>query len=117
MKHLLDLNNNHSDICKLYNLGATQDGNYDIIAMKVTKNPNVNEPEPKIRIYANIHGDEKGSLMVACDVLDTILAGYSASPQNQQAKNLLMRLKCGSYLWGTLMETQIVKGITVEVWI
>ena len=89
MKHLLDLYNAHPDICRLYNLGATQDGNYDIIAMKVTKNPDVDEPEPKIRIYANIHGDEKGALMVACDVLDTILAGYTASPQNQQAEKLV----------------------------
>jgi uncharacterized repeat protein (TIGR01451 family) len=89
MEHLLQLYNAHPDICRLYNLGATQDGAYDIIAMKVTKNPDVNEAEPKIRIYANIHGDEKGAEMVACDVLDTILAGYAASPQDQSAKKLV----------------------------
>jgi hypothetical protein len=89
MEHLLQLYNAHPDICRLYNLGATQDGAYDIIAMKVTRNPDSVEAEPKIRIYANIHGDEKGGLMVACDVLDTILSGYTAVPQNAQAKKLV----------------------------
>jgi hypothetical protein len=95
MEHLLQLYNTHPDICRLYNLGATQDGAYDIIAMKVTKNPDINEPEPKIRIYANIHGDEKGGLMVACDALDTILAGYTANPQDASAKKLVD----GSEMW------------------
>ena len=89
MEHLLQLYNAHPTICRLYNLGATQDGNYDIIAMKVTKNPDSVETEPKIRIYGNIHGDEKIGCMVACDVLDTILAGYTAVPQDATAKKLV----------------------------
>lgn len=89
MEHLLQLYNAHTGICRLYNLGATQDGNYDIIAMKVSKNPDVVEAEPKIRIYGNIHGDEKIGCMVACDVLDTILSGYAASPQDATAKKLV----------------------------
>jgi len=95
MEHLLQLYIAHQDICRLYNLGATQDGAYDIIAMKVTKNPDTDEAEPKIRVYANIHGDEKGGEMVACDVLDTILAGYSAVPQDQNAKKLVE----GTEMW------------------
>ena len=82
MEHLLQQYTAHPDICRLYNLGATQDGAYDIVAIKVSKNPDVVEAEPKIRIYGNIHGDEKGGCMVASDVLDTILAGYTAVPQD-----------------------------------
>jgi hypothetical protein len=95
MAHLLELYNAHPDICRLYNLGATQDGTYDIIAMKVSRNPDTVEAEPKIRIYGNIHGDEKGSLMVACDVLDTILSGYTAVPQDAKAKKLVE----GTEMW------------------
>ena len=61
MEHLLQQYNAHPDIRRLYNLGATQDGAYDIIAIKVSKNPDAVEAEPKIRIYGNIHGDEKGA--------------------------------------------------------
>ncbi len=89
MEHLLQLYNAHPGVCRLYNLGASQDGNYNVIAMKVSKNPDVVEAEPKIRIYGNIHGDEKIGCMVACDVLDTILAGYAANPQDATAKKLV----------------------------
>ena len=89
MEHLRQLYNAHPDVTRLYNLGATQDGAYDVIAMKVTKNPDTVEAEPKIRIYGNIHGDEKGGLMVSCDVLDTILAGYTAVPQDATARKLV----------------------------
>ncbi len=89
MEHLLQQYNAHPDVTRLYNLGASQDGAYDVVAMKVTRNPDAIEAEPKIRIYANIHGDEKGGLMVACDVLDTILAGYGAAPQDPVAKKLV----------------------------
>jgi len=89
MEHLLQQYSAHPDVTRLYNLGASQDGAYDVIAMKVSKNPDAVEAEPKLRIYANIHGDEKGGVMVSCDVLDTILAGYTAVPQNATAKKLV----------------------------
>ena len=89
MEHLLQLRNASPAITRLYNLGATQDGAYDVIAMKVSRNPDAVEAEPKIRLYGNIHGDEKGGLMVTCDVLDTILAGYAAVPQDPIAKKLV----------------------------
>jgi hypothetical protein len=86
MKHLLDLYTAHPDVCRLYDIGDSQDGAYDIIAMKVTKNPDTVEAEPKIRIYATIHGDEVGGMMVACDALDWILANY---PSNATAQKLV----------------------------
>ena len=89
MEHLLQQYNAHPDVTRLYNLGASQDGAYDIIAMKVSKNPDAVEAEPKIRLYANIHGDEKGGVMVTCDVLDTILAGYTSLPQDATARKLV----------------------------
>ncbi len=89
MEHLLQQYNAHKTITRLYNLGASQDGAYDIIAMKISKNPDAVEAEPKIRIYGNIHGDEKGGCMVASDVLDTILSGYVATPQDPVAKRLV----------------------------
>ncbi len=76
MEHLLTLYNSHPEIVRLYDIGDSQDGSYDIIAVKVTDNPDIEEAEPEIRIYANIHGDEVSSMMVACDVLDFILDNY-----------------------------------------
>jgi hypothetical protein len=80
MKHLLDLKTAHPDVVRLYNLGASASGSYDVIAAQVSKNPDVVEAEPKIRIYGNVHGDEKSGLMVACEALDWILANYPSDP-------------------------------------
>jgi PKD repeat protein len=76
MEHLLQLHNAHPEITRLFDIGNSADGAYDIIAMQVSKNPDAAEPEPKIRIYGNIHGDEVGGLMVAVDSLDWILGNY-----------------------------------------
>ncbi len=79
MEFLLDLNTTYPAITRLYDIGDSEDGAYDIIAMKISKNPDDVEAEPKMRIYANIHGDETGALMVTCDVMETLLARYASS--------------------------------------
>lgn len=84
MAHLLALANTYPTITRLYDIGNSASGNYDIVAMKVTKNPDVVEAEPKLRIYANIHGDEVAGLMIATDVLGTLLAGYPADPTSRK---------------------------------
>lgn len=81
MSHLLALHNAHPDITRLYDIGDSASGLYDIIALELSANPDVEDNEPKIRIYGNIHGDEKSALMVPCDVLDWILANYPTNPQ------------------------------------
>ena len=86
MAHLLALHNAYPDITRLYDIGDSASGLYDIIALELSANPDVEENEPKIRIYGNIHGDEKSALMVPCDVLDWILANY---PTNQSAVTLV----------------------------
>ncbi|HPR64791.1 MAG TPA: DUF2817 domain-containing protein [Thermoanaerobaculia bacterium] len=84
MEHLLSLHTTYSDITRLYNLGPTQDGAYDILAIKVTDNPDAEEAEPEIRLYGDIHGDEVSGLMVTCDVLDWILTNYSSNTDAQK---------------------------------
>lgn len=80
MAHLLALHNAHPDITRLYDIGDSASGLYDIIALELSANPDVEENEPKIRIYGNIHGDEKSALMVPCAALDWILANYPTNP-------------------------------------
>ena len=87
MRHMLDLYNAHPSIVRLYDIGNSEDGTYDIIAMKITDNPDVEEAEPEIRIYGDIHGDEVSGMMVACDVLDWILSNYATDADAQKLVN------------------------------
>ena len=87
MRHMLDLYNAHPSIVRLYDIGNSEDGAYDIIAMKITDNPDIEEAEPEIRIYGDIHGDEVSGMMVACDVLDWILVNYATDADAQKLVN------------------------------
>ncbi|MFB3851823.1 MAG: DUF2817 domain-containing protein, partial [Acidobacteriota bacterium] len=87
MEHLLNLYNAYPNIVRLYDIGDSQDGAYDIIAAKVTDNPDLEENEPEIRLYANIHGDEVSGMMVECDVLDWLLQNYSSNSNAQKLIN------------------------------
>lgn len=87
MEHLLVLYDANPSIVRLYDIGDSEDGAYDIIAMKVTDNPDIEEAEPEIRIYADIHGDEVSGMMVACSVLDWILANYATDADAQKLVN------------------------------
>ncbi|MBN2384136.1 DUF2817 domain-containing protein [bacterium] len=80
MAYLLDHYNNYPTITRLFDFGDSQDGNYDLIAIKVTDNPDLEENEPELRIYGNIHGDEASSMMVTCSTLDWILDNYGSDP-------------------------------------
>lgn len=86
MEHLLQLHLAHPEITRLHDIGNSADGAFDIVAMQVSENPDAVEPEPKVRIYANIHGDEVGGLMVATDALDWVLANY---PSDARARRLV----------------------------
>lgn len=87
MRHMLELYNAHPAIVRLYDIGDTEDGAYDIIAMKITDNPDIEEAEPEIRIYGDIHGDEVSGMMVACSVLDWILENYATDADAQKLVN------------------------------
>jgi hypothetical protein len=87
MEHLLALHNAHPDITRLFDIGDSVSGRYDIIAIEVTDNPGTEENEPEIRLYGNIHGDEKSGLMIVCDVLDWILDTYATDPAARKLVN------------------------------
>jgi hypothetical protein len=87
MEHLLALHNTYPDITRLFDIGDSASGRFDIIAMQVTDNPDTEENEPEIRLYGNIHGDEKSGLMVTCDVLDWILENYATDPAARKLVN------------------------------
>jgi len=84
MEHLLALHNAHPAITRLYDIGNSQDGAYDILAIKVTDHPDLEEAEPEIRLYGNIHGDETGAMMVTVDVLDWLLSNYATNATAQK---------------------------------
>jgi hypothetical protein len=70
------------DICRLDTIGFSIQGRA-IWAMRVTDNPDIEEPEPEIRLIGNMHGDEHIGTEVTLYFLRYLLANYATNPQVQ----------------------------------
>lgn len=69
---------NNPAICRLDTLNTTATG-YLVLAMKISDNPQVNEPEPRIFFEADIHGDEKCGWAVAFEMIKYLLQNYGTN--------------------------------------
>ncbi len=65
----------YPDICKLQTLGYSVDGR-DILAVKITRNPDVKEAEPVFYYTSTMHGDETTGYMLLLRLADYLLANY-----------------------------------------
>ncbi len=69
---------NNPNICKLDTLGQTATGLY-VLAMKISDNPSVNEPEPRVFFEADIHGDEKCGWACAYEMIKYLVRNYGSN--------------------------------------
>lgn len=74
------LRNQYSNITKLETLGLST-LNRIILAMKITDNPQIEEPEPEIRLVGAHHGNEKISTEITLSFLKFLLENYGTNPQ------------------------------------
>ena len=65
----------YPSLCRLQTLGYSTEGR-QIVALKITDNPDREEDEPEIRFTAAIHGDEVVSTEMCLRWIDTLLSGY-----------------------------------------
>ncbi|MCX8014893.1 MAG: M14 family zinc carboxypeptidase, partial [candidate division WOR-3 bacterium] len=79
------LSQTYANITKLETLGFSY-SNRLILAMKVTDNPLIEEPEPEIRLVGAHHGNEKISTEITLSFLRYLLENYAT---NQQVNNLV----------------------------
>ncbi len=76
------INQNYPNITKLDTLGFSILGR-PILAMKVTDNPGIEEPEPEIRLVGAHHGNEKISTELTLAFLQYLTDNYAINPQVQ----------------------------------
>ncbi len=76
------INQSYPSITKLDTLGFSILGR-PILAMKVTDNPLIEEPEPEIRLVGAHHGNEKISTEITLAFLQYLTENYAINPQVQ----------------------------------
>ena len=65
----------YPDICQLQTLGYSVDGR-DILALKITRNPEEKEAEPVFYYTSTMHGDETTGFMLLLRLADYLLSNY-----------------------------------------
>jgi len=68
----------YPDICKLDTVG-TSNQNRLILALRISKNVNIDEPEPQFLYTSSIHGDEIAGYVLMLHLIDTLLSSYGVS--------------------------------------
>jgi murein tripeptide amidase MpaA len=79
---MMVINQSYPGITKLDTLGFSILGR-PILAMKVTDNPEFEEPEPEIRLVGTHHGNEKISTEITLAFLQYLTDSYASNPQVQ----------------------------------
>ncbi len=67
---------NNPHICKLETLGLSYNGN-QILALKISDNPQIHENEPVVHFEGNIHGDEKIGWAITFELIKYFIQNYT----------------------------------------
>ncbi len=70
-----NLATDYPDICRLETIGVSEDGR-DVLVLKITDNPDANEPEPEFFYTGQMHGDEIVTYIMFLRLADYILSNY-----------------------------------------
>lgn len=69
----------HPDLCVLYSLGTTtnQVRPHELLAVKISDNPLLEEAEPEVLYTSSMHGDETTGYVLLLRLIDDLLTGYA----------------------------------------
>lgn len=73
-----NLSQKHPEIFKLINIGQSENGQ-DLLVMKISDNPQVDELEPEVKLVANMHGNEIMGREVLIQFLEDVAKNYKTN--------------------------------------
>ncbi|MDD4603292.1 MAG: M14 family zinc carboxypeptidase [Bacteroidales bacterium] len=80
VSYMVGFAQNHSEICKLDTIGTTID-NRLLLAVRISKNINLEETEPQFFYTSSIHGDEITGYVLMLHLIDYLLSNYGIDPR------------------------------------
>ncbi len=70
----------YPDISQLISIGQSVQGR-DLLAVKITDNPTLEEAEPEVKYVSTMHGDEPVGTEMSLYLIDALLSGYGVDPR------------------------------------
>ncbi len=81
----------YPDICSLQSIGATTEGDKEILFVKLSDNVAADEQEPRVMYTSSMHGDEIAGYPMMLNLIDLLLTAYTnpSDPRHASIKALL----------------------------
>ena len=81
----------HSDIVDFFSLGTTEEGDKDILFVKISDNVLNDEAEPKLLYTSSMHGDEIAGFPIMLNLIDYLITAYKDDlhPDHNRIANLI----------------------------
>lgn len=77
---MISFANLYPSIAKLENLGTLTSG-HKILALRISKNVNIKEPEPSVLLTSSMHGDELTGYILTLKLIKYLLEGYGTDAE------------------------------------
>ncbi len=71
----------YPSLCRLVDIGGTQDGDHRLLALKISDNPDIEEDEPEFFYTATMHGDETAGYVVTLRLAHELLTLYATDSE------------------------------------
>ncbi|MCK5378379.1 MAG: carboxypeptidase regulatory-like domain-containing protein [Acidobacteria bacterium] len=68
-------------LCRLVDLGGTQDGDHRLLALKISDTPDIEEDEPEFFYTATMHGDETAGYVLTLRLAHELLTLYATDSE------------------------------------
>jgi len=79
-------------VCRLDTIGFSLQGRA-VLALKISDNPETDEPEPEVMLSASIHGDEPGGFVLLMRLAEYLASGGGGAPGSGLASDLVSGLE------------------------
>ena len=80
------------DLCRLDTIGFSVQGRA-VLALKISDNPEEDEPEPEVMISSSIHGDETAGFVLLMRLAEYLASGGGGAPGSGLASELVSELE------------------------
>ena len=98
-QQMQDFEDDNLGLVETFSIGATTEGDKDLLFVKISNNVNTNEQEPKLMLTSSMHGDEIAGYPMMLSLIDHILTVYKNPDPGNPEYNRIQNLVDNSEIW------------------
>jgi len=103
VQQMTDFADLYPNLCEVVNIGATTEGDKQLLFLKISDNISINEQEPRVMYTSSMHGDEIAGYPMMLNLINYFLEEYNdtnnITPAEIEEHSRIVNLINGSEIW------------------